>query len=57
MHDKGGADVPFIVIAWDKERLERAMNYWADLSKGEWSEEERRSRCNELGSFSDPQSD
>jgi hypothetical protein len=57
MHDKGGADVPFIVTAWDKERLERAMNYWADLSKGEWSEEERRSRCNELGSFSDPQSD
>ncbi|KAJ7732767.1 hypothetical protein B0H14DRAFT_2409209 [Mycena olivaceomarginata] len=45
MHDKGGADVPFIVIAWDKERLERAMNYWADLSKGEWSEEEQHNEC------------
>ncbi|KAF8213726.1 hypothetical protein K438DRAFT_1565068 [Mycena galopus ATCC 62051] len=44
MHDKGGADVPFILTAWDDERLEEATKYWADLSKGEWSEEEQRSR-------------
>ncbi|KAJ7806160.1 hypothetical protein B0H14DRAFT_1577490 [Mycena olivaceomarginata] len=47
MHDTGGADIPFILTAWDDERLEQAMNYWADLSKGEWSEEEQRSRYDE----------
>ncbi|KAJ7806163.1 hypothetical protein B0H14DRAFT_3768847 [Mycena olivaceomarginata] len=47
MHDTGGADIPFILTAWDDEHLEQAMNYWADLSKGAWSEEEQRPRYNE----------
>ncbi|KAJ7767510.1 hypothetical protein DFH07DRAFT_808752 [Mycena maculata] len=27
MHDKGGADVPIIVTAWDEERTKLAMEY------------------------------
>jgi hypothetical protein len=50
MHDTGGADIPFILTAWDDERLERAMKYWADLSKGAWSEEEQRPRCTVMNS-------
>ncbi|KAJ6569577.1 hypothetical protein B0H19DRAFT_1136097 [Mycena capillaripes] len=47
MHDKGGADIPIILTAWGDAHIERAMNYWADLSKGEWSEDEQRARYSE----------
>ncbi|KAJ7139516.1 hypothetical protein C8R44DRAFT_764676 [Mycena epipterygia] len=51
MHDKGGADIPIIVTAWDEERTNLAMNYWVDLSKGEWSDEEERKRYTECDMF------
>ncbi|KAJ6501470.1 hypothetical protein C8R47DRAFT_227848 [Mycena vitilis] len=44
MHDKGGADIPIILAEWNDQHVERAMEYWTHLSKGEWSEEEERKR-------------
>ncbi|KAJ7629346.1 hypothetical protein B0H17DRAFT_863647, partial [Mycena rosella] len=51
MHDKGGADIPIIVTAWDVARTKLAMDYWVDLSKGVWSEDERLRRYTECDAF------
>lgn len=45
MHDRGGGDIPLIVTNWDAKHTERALEYWAGLSKGEWSEEARIAKC------------
>ncbi|KAJ7785699.1 hypothetical protein B0H16DRAFT_1657248 [Mycena metata] len=50
MHDRGGADIPIILTAWDDEHTKRALDYWTDLSKGEWCDEEQRLRCNPIHS-------
>ncbi|TFK24565.1 hypothetical protein FA15DRAFT_687417 [Coprinopsis marcescibilis] len=39
-HDFGGADVPIIIAQWSSEQMDIACNYWVELSKGNWSEEE-----------------
>ncbi|KAJ7037492.1 hypothetical protein C8F04DRAFT_1092647 [Mycena alexandri] len=51
MHDRGGADIPIILTVWDEERTKRALDYWTDLSKGEWSDEEQRLRFQECDAF------
>jgi hypothetical protein len=45
MHDEGGADIPIIAVGWDEEILDRALDYWVGLSRGEWSEAERQTAC------------
>ncbi|KAJ7151594.1 hypothetical protein C8R46DRAFT_913703 [Mycena filopes] len=47
MHDKGGGDIPLILTAWDDAQTKLAFDYWVDLSKGDWSEDERRLRYQE----------
>lgn len=46
MHDCGGADIPLVVTDWKSEDLDRALDYWVELSKGEWSASEQRDKCN-----------
>jgi hypothetical protein len=46
MHDTGGGDIPILVTAWEEHTMSAAMDYWAELSKGEWSEAERNRKCN-----------
>lgn len=45
MHDEGGADIPVIAVAWNEEIMDRAIDYWVGLSRGEWSEAERQASC------------
>ncbi|KAJ7480088.1 hypothetical protein B0H11DRAFT_2026489 [Mycena galericulata] len=51
MHDRGGGDIPVIITSWDEKRTNLSMDYWVDLSKGEWSEEEERKRYQECDNF------
>ncbi|KAG5651494.1 hypothetical protein H0H81_008466 [Sphagnurus paluster] len=41
MHDRGGGDIPIIIVDWEPEFLAQALDYWVRLSKGEWTEEQR----------------
>jgi len=45
MHDMGGGDIPILVVGWDEEIIDRALDYWGELSKGKWSEAERQVNC------------
>ncbi|PPQ70144.1 hypothetical protein CVT25_005817 [Psilocybe cyanescens] len=46
MHSFEGADIPVIFTDWSSEQLDAALGYWEELSKGEWSQDEQRRRCN-----------
>ncbi|KAL0959750.1 hypothetical protein HGRIS_011440 [Hohenbuehelia grisea] len=37
MHDMNAADIPLLIVSWDDDAVARAIQYWSDLSKGEWS--------------------
>ncbi|KAJ3508156.1 hypothetical protein NLJ89_g5905 [Agrocybe chaxingu] len=52
MHDYGGADIPIIIVDWSGEQLDRAMAYWVELSKDEWTKAEQERRYNEMGEMS-----
>jgi hypothetical protein len=45
MHDTGGADIPILITNWDENAISRAMEYWSELSKGEWTDSERSHKC------------
>lgn len=45
MHDEGGGDIPILAVAWDEEIVDRALDYWVGLSRGEWSEVQRQASC------------
>ncbi|KAK7064744.1 hypothetical protein R3P38DRAFT_2826210 [Favolaschia claudopus] len=42
MHDTRDCDIPVILTTWDDAQFKSSLNYWVELSKGEWTEEERR---------------
>jgi hypothetical protein len=45
MHDQGGGDIPILVVGWDEEIMDHALDYWVELSRGKWSEAERQANC------------
>ena len=45
MHDCGGGDIPIIVTSWPADFTARVLDYWAELSKDQWSDSERDERC------------
>ncbi|KAJ7037487.1 hypothetical protein C8F04DRAFT_952847 [Mycena alexandri] len=51
MHGMGGADIPIVLTLWDDERTKRALEYWVDFSKGEWSREAQERRFEECDAF------
>ncbi|KAF8964550.1 hypothetical protein BDZ97DRAFT_1660224 [Flammula alnicola] len=48
MHDYGCGDIPVVVTTWSSDQLDRALEYWTQLSTGEWSEEEQRNKFLEI---------
>jgi hypothetical protein len=45
MHDCGGGDIPIIITSWTADFTARALDYWAELSRDEWSDSERDEKC------------
>jgi hypothetical protein len=45
MLDNGGGDIPILVTNWNERAINSAMEYWSELSKGEWSDAERIQKC------------
>jgi len=45
MHDLSCGDIPIILVDWDVEGLDRAFDYWVELSKGVLPDEEQRKKC------------
>lgn len=45
MHDFACGDVPIILTTWGTAELDAAFEYWTELSKGQWSDEERAQKC------------
>jgi hypothetical protein len=43
--DTGGADVPIIFTDWDIHYIDKAIDFWVEQSKGQWSEEEYHQKC------------
>ncbi|KAJ3529391.1 hypothetical protein NMY22_g9016 [Coprinellus aureogranulatus] len=50
-HDRGGADIPIIMVHWNKAQMDAACTYWRELSKGEWTEEEKLEKYKDLGFY------
>jgi hypothetical protein len=44
MHDLGCGDIPIILVNWDANDLDRAFDYWVELSKGALPDEEQRKK-------------
>lgn len=42
MHDYGGGDIPLIMTDWKSEDIDRALDYWVELSKGPSAESQQR---------------
>ena len=45
MDDYAGGDIPIVITTWKSEETDAAFEYWTELSKGEWSDEERAQKC------------
>lgn len=54
--DTGGADIPILFTDWDIEYIDKAIDFWVEQSKGQWSEEEYLQKCTPATISSESQS-